>query len=56
MDAFLKDLKHSCRMYLQSPGFTIVVIAALAIGIGTNTAIFSDVNNVLLKPLTFSDP
>ena len=56
MDGFLKDLKHSVRMFLQTPGFTIVVIAALALGIGANTAIFSVVNTVLLKPLAFPDP
>ena len=56
MDAFLKDLKHSLRMFLRTPGFTIVVIAALALGIGANTAIFSVVNTVLLKPLSFPDP
>jgi putative ABC transport system permease protein len=56
MDAFLKDLKHSVRMFLRTPGFTIVVIAALALGIGANTAIFSLVNTVMLKPLAFPDP
>jgi len=56
MDAFLKDLKHSVRMFLQTPGFTIAVIAALALGIGTNTAIFSVVDTVLLKPGTYPDP
>lgn len=56
MDAFLKDLKHSVRMFRQTPGFTIVVIAALALGIGTNTAIFSVVDTVLLKPGTYPDP
>jgi hypothetical protein len=45
MDAFLKDLKHSFRMFLQTPGFTIVVTAALALGIGTNTAFLSVVTN-----------
>jgi putative ABC transport system permease protein len=54
MDAFIKDLKHSVRMFLQTPGFTVVVIAALALGIGTNTAVFSVVDTVLLKP--GSDP
>jgi hypothetical protein len=56
MDAFLKDLKHSVRLFLQTPGFTIVVIVALALGIGTNTAIFSVVDTVLLKPGSYPDP
>lgn len=47
MDAFLKDLKQSVRMFLRTPGFTIPAIAALALGIGTSTAIFSVVNRVL---------
>src|ERR1700689_1879029 len=56
MDAFLKDLQHSARMFWKTPGFTIAAIAALALGIGTNTAMFSVVNTVLLKPLALSDP
>jgi len=56
MDAFLKDLKHSARMFLRTPSFTIAAIAALALGIATNTAIFSVVNTVLLKPFAYTDP
>jgi ABC-type lipoprotein release transport system permease subunit len=56
MDAFLKDFRHSVRMFLQTPGFTIAAIAALTLGIGTNTAIFSVVDTVLLKPFSYPDP
>lgn len=56
MSDFLRDLKHSIRMFLKSPGFTATAIAALALGIGATTAIFSIVNTVLLKPLPVPDP
>jgi putative ABC transport system permease protein len=56
IEAFVKDLKHSVRMFVQSPAFSIAAIAALTLGIGANTAIFSVVNAVLLKPVAMPDP
>jgi putative ABC transport system permease protein len=56
MDALLRDLEHATRMFLRTPGFTIAAIGALALGIASNTAIFSVVNTVLLKPFAYRDP
>ena len=56
MDEFLGDIKHSIRMFLASPAFTITAVATIALGIGSNTAIFSIVNAVLLKPVPFPYP
>ncbi len=55
MEAFFKDLKHSLRAFAQSPAFTLAAIAALALGIAANTAIFSVVNAVMLRPVSFPD-
>jgi putative ABC transport system permease protein len=56
MGAFFNDVKYSVRMFVKTPGFTVTAVAALAVGIGATTAIFSLVNTVLLKPLRIPEP
>jgi putative ABC transport system permease protein len=56
MDTLIKDLRYGVRSFLKRPGFLVIAISTLALGIGATTAMFTVVNSVLLRPLRFPEP
>src|SRR5579872_6322538 len=56
LETMLQDVRYGVRVLARNPMFTVVVVVTLALGIGANTAIFSVVNALMLKPLPYNDP
>src|SRR5262249_14485670 len=56
LETFCKDLRYAIRSLLRNPGFTVVAVLTLALGIGANSAIFAVVNTFLIRPLPYPEP
>src|SRR5829696_846462 len=56
LEPLIRDLRYAVRMLRKTPGFTIVALLTLGVGIGVNTAVFTVVNGLLLEPLPFPEP